>query len=1158
MNKKSLPDIVLIKKYRRKHFFRTMKITTLLLFMLIFCLHAENSNSQNVRVTFHKHDSRLETILNEIEKQTEYLFIYNKHVNVNRKVSVDFKKASLQEALGKLFDGTDVKFEIDGSYVLLSPKNGPSNTSPSVLQQSLKEIKGVVVDPHGEPIGGANIMEKGTTNGIMTDGEGRFVLQVTPGCLLRVSYIGYKPIEIQVKKQSSFTIQLEEDMELLEEVVVVGYAVQKKANLSGSVATVDTKKLDDRPVVSVGHALQGAVASLNIDPSSGDPNDLPSFNIRGFTSINGGSPLVVIDGVISDASQLNRLNPTDIANISVLKDAASSAIYGSRAAYGVILVTTKTGDSEHVSVNYNNNFSFRSMTDKPQYLLDSYVHYNDWNIANGSPQFPQELLEAAKAYMADPTKPDGMYIPSLGEYFYVRTDDIYDEFYKNNAFSTNHTIDISGKTDKINYYISGGYQYQDGLIRYGVFNFNQYNVRSKLDIQLTPWWKVGSNTSFVSSYNRSSSSYLTSYSEALDQVTGNFVAPVKTSDGHWYDFTWQFGDFEDGGRAKKYDDTFSQLFTTKIDLIKDVLFINGQFNYSIQKTKVDYNRLSWDLYVGPGMFDSAFNSPNSATNENGTIRHMTYDAYATFNKTFAEKHYLNAILGVNQEEYRYNQQNMSKTQLISQSLPTVQLAYGTSKVGEETETWALRGLYGRLNYIYDQKYIFEFNFRRDGTSRFPKKDRFVLNPSASVGWIVSEEKFFTPLRSVVDMFKIRASYGRLGNQDVSAYAYIPVMNSYKSAYILGGTQPIVVGTPGLVAGNLTWEKVTTSDVGVDLTFLRNRLIFTGDIYRRDTKDMLTTGEVLPTVLGTSVPQENAADLKTTGFDLTVSWRDKIQVAGKPLQYGIEFNLSDSQSEITKFSNPTGTLTSYYKGMKIGEIWGLKTLGLYKTDQEAKDGPDQTEILISPAQYPATAGSINFQDRDKDGKISRGKYTLDDHGDYYKIGNSSIRYRFGTTLSASWNGIDCSLFFQGVMKHQYAPGTSDQLFWGKYAAAWYSEMEGHYYDRWREDNKNPNAYWPVLTHSNASTWSPNRELAIPQTRYLQNAAYIRLKNLTLGYTLPAAWLTKYNIQRLRVFYSGDNLFCASGLYKYYNVDPENLGGHKYPFQRYNSFGINVTF
>lgn len=501
---------------------------------------------------------------------------------------------------------------------------------------------------------------------------------------------------------------------------------------------------------------------------------------------------------------------------------------------------------------------------------------------------------------------------------------------------------------------------------------------------------------------------------------------------------------------------------------------------------------------------------------------------------------------------------MKKTQLISQDLPTVQLAYGTPTVEESTEEWALRGAYGRLNYIFDNKYIIEFNGRYDGTSRFPYDNRYVFNPSGSVAWNVSEEKFFSSFKRVVDMFKVRASYGQLGNQDVSAYAYVASMASWKSPYILGGSNPMLVEVPGLVAGNLTWEKVRTTDVGIDLILLNNRLNFSGDIYRRDTRDMLTTGKVLPSVLGTGIPPENSADLKTTGFELTVSWRDKFDLAGKPLQYSIDFNLSDSRSKIIKFSNPTGTLTTFYEGMKIGEVWGLKVKGLYTTDEEAKNGPDQTEILMNPSLYPTTAGTLNYEDLNKDGRITRGSYTLNDHGDLTVIGNTEPRYRFGTTLGASWNGIDLSLFFQGVMKRNYAPDGSDHVFFGKYAQAWNVETVGHYQDRWREDNMDSNAYWPILTHASADRRILNREMMIPNDRYLQNAAYVRLKNLTFGYTFPKEWLSKAGIQRLRIFYSGDNLFCVSGLYKYYSVDPENLGAHKYPFQRFNSFGLNVTF
>lgn len=354
MNKKSLPDILLIKRFRRKHFFRAMKITTLLLFMFIFCLHAENSNSQNVSVTIHKNDVRLENVLNEIEKQTDYLFVYNKNVDVDCNVSVFFSKLDLQEALKNIFGGLNIQYEIDGRYVLLSSNKKGDRRIESLQQSGKKRILGTVVNKNGEPIIGANVIEKGSTNGIITGIDGKFVLSVDPTSTLQISYIGYQTKEVGVYGSSSLIVELQEDMELLDEVVVVGYAVQKKANLSGSVATLDTKKLEDRPVSNIGQALQGAVASLNVDPTSGDPNELPSFNIRGFASINGGSPLVVIDGVISDANQLNTLNPADIANVSVLKDAASAAIYGSRAAYGVILVTTKTGKTERVTVNYNN------------------------------------------------------------------------------------------------------------------------------------------------------------------------------------------------------------------------------------------------------------------------------------------------------------------------------------------------------------------------------------------------------------------------------------------------------------------------------------------------------------------------------------------------------------------------------------------------------------------------------------------------------------------------------------------------------------------------------------------------------------------------------------------------------------------------------------
>lgn len=1158
MNKKSFSDTVVQKRYLQKHFFRIMRTTAFLLFLFVFCLSAENTNSQNVNVTLKSNNMELEKVLNEIEQQTDFLFVYNNHVNVSRKVSVNLKKASLERTLENLFKGTNVKYSIDGTYILLST-NEPNTKSPSTLavdQQLKRTISGIIKDEKGEPIVGANVVEKGTSNGTITDMNGKFNLSVEKRATLNVSYIGYLSQNIPVGEKKELNIQLIEDTQKLEEVVVVGYAVQKKANLSGSVATVDTKKLDDRPIINIGQALQGSVANLNVDPTSGDPNDLPSFNIRGFTSINGGSPLVVIDGVISDAVQLNHLNPVDVENISVLKDAASSAIYGSRAAYGVILVTTKTGKSEHVTINYNDNFSWRGLTSKPKDVMNSSIFYSDWNESNMSQFWSDEFLNAAKQYEADHSKPNGMYLANLDEWMYYDTHDRYSEIYKNDAFSMNHNINISGKTDLVNYYLSGGYNGQDGILKYGRNDYDQYNMRTKLEIQLTPWWKMGTNTDFISSEYKTNTYYLNNLSSNMQSTIGMCnVGPIKTDEGYFFDWATDIGCLEDGGNAKKHDMTIKELLTTRFDILKDVLFVNGQFNYSLQKVNTDEAVIPFIGSGGPGIYWTN-QDVSSATANNGSVRHVTWDAYATFVKTFAQKHYFNAIFGFNQEAYRYNQQDMSKTHLISTNSPSVQLAYGASTVNENTTTWALRGLYGRLNYIYDSKYIFEFDFRRDGTSRFPHKDRVVLNPSASVGYLLSEEKFFAPLKKTINMFKIRGSYGRLGNQDVSAYAYIPTMSAYKSSYLLGGSQPMVVNAPGLVAGNLTWEKVNTADLGIDLALFGNKLTFTGDIYNRTTKGMLTAGQVLPAVLGADVPQENAADLKTLGYDLTLSWKDSKKVGGKPLQYGVDINFSDSYAEITKFENPTGTLNSHYKGERLGDIWGLHTLGLYATDEDAKKGPDQSQVLLLPSAYPASAGTLNWEDRNGDNKITKGSWTLNDHGDYSVIGNSSIRYRFGATLSASWNGVDFSAFFQGVLKHQYAPTPNDKFFWGKFRAPWYNEPYGTYYDRWTVENQNVNAYFPRLWLPNAQ--STNCELGIPQTRYLQNAAYIRLKNLTLGYTLPQRWVSKLNIKRLRVYYSGENLCFLTGLYKYYKMDPENLDFAKYPLQRNNSIGVNITF
>lgn len=1022
------------------------------------------------------------------------------------------------------------------------------------VEQSKLTVSGIVKDAKGEPVIGANVVESGTSNGVITDLDGNFSLSVSEGAALEISYMGYKSQTVKVSKGKILHIALEEDSEVLDEVVVVGYGVQKKVDLSGAVATVPTKVLKDRPVTNVGQALQGSVANMNVTIGSGQATDSPSFNIRGTTSLNGGSPLVVIDGVVSSAAELNRMNPADIGSISVLKDAASSAIYGSRAAFGVILVTTKTAGQEKLTINYNNNFAMRKLSSMADVITDPYIvaqtrntmSYPWYNLYNA------DQLAYAKKVSEDPSV-SPYYLNPDGTYSYFGHTDWFKEAYKNLAFSTNHTIDISGKTDRVDYYFSANYNFQDGMVKYGTDKFNKYNLRSKLNFKITDWWTVGNNTSYVVS-DYDSPEYLgSSYYWEVNRI--NPMDVIRNPDGSW---TKQgasvFGRMLEGGRWYQQKTTLNTQFTTKIDIIKDVLFVNGSFNYVTQKNNEEGATLPIEYYEGPERQALVLDEISQAYMNNTNARTLTFDAYVTFHKKFNEKHDFTAMVGYNQEDWRSNYSSSSRKELITPSLPSQGLASGDMSVGQSIQTMSLRSVFGRLNYTFNNKYIFAFNGRYDGTSRFPHDSRYVFNPSGSVGWVVSEEKFFEPVKKVVNFLKFRFSYGSLGNQDLedNYYAYLATMGSGKIGQILGGKQPIGVSAPGLVSGDLTWETVTTADWGMDINLFDNRLTATVDGYIRRTKNMLTAGAQLPNVLGTSEPLANAADLKTTGWDLTVTWRDQFKLAGKPFNYNVAFNIGDSRAWITRFSNESGTLDDYYEGWEIGDLWGLVTEGFFTSQEDIKSHADQTEVSAYPGTLTIEPGDLKFKDLNGDGKINEGAWTLADHGDYTIIGNTRARYGFGFNLGGDWNGIDFSLFIQGVLKKDYSP-SGDLYFWGIFQQPWTNITEGNYYDRWTEEN--PDGYFPRFKPYVAEG---GKEAAITQTRYLQNAAYARLKNLSVGYTLPQSWTRKVNIERLRVFFSGDNLCEITGLYKNYKIDPECLGGQMYPLQRSYSFGLNVTF
>lgn len=1124
--------------------------------MSFFCasqLYVMAGNAQNSVIVLPSKQVTIGTLFSEIESQTDYLVVYsNREMDVDAKVDLSHKKGKVKDVLDELSEETGMKYEYTNNYIVFSK----AGTTELQQEQAKVKVTGKIYDAKTkEPIIGATIVEKGTTNATVSDMNGNFTVNVTSSTSkLDISYVGYVPQRQSVKAGGVMYVALTEDTQALDEVVVVGYAVQKKVNLSGAVSTVSTKQLENRPVTNVGQALQGTVANLNVTIGSGQATDSPSFNIRGTTSLNGGEPLIVIDGVISSAWVLNNMTPTDIASISVLKDAASSAIYGSRAAYGVILVTTKSGASEKLTVSYSNNFSMRSNTKMPDIISDPYtvatwrntMSYPWYNLYN------EEQLAYAKQLSEDPSLSPYFLNPS-GTYTYFGNTDWVGEAYKDAAFSTSHTVDVSGKTDKVSYYLSAGYNFTDGMIRYGTDKYNRYNLRSKLSFNITKNWTVANNTSLTIKDYDAPDGLGSGYYWGINRI--NPMDVPRNPDGSWTkQGATYFGDFESGGRSKEKGFHLTTQFTTRWDLVKDVLFVNGSFSYTTDTNRNKWYYLPVPYYDGPDRAPYYLNEVSGVGGNSSYSKNLTFDAYATFTKTFNKKHSVTAIVGFNQEEYRYENVSYSRKELISNSLPSIGLATGDMSMGESVSTLALRSGYGRLNYTFADKYIIEFNGRYDGTSRFPKDSRFVFSPSGSAAWVMSKEKFFQPLEKVISFLKLRYSYGVLGNQDVSSYyPYVASMGSGKISQILDGKQPVYVSAPGLVSGDLTWEKVSTSNLGLDVNFFNNRLTFSGDVYVRRTKDMLTAGTPLPNVLGTSVPQANAADLKTKGWEVTLGWKDRFKLAGKPFNYQLGFNLADSRAWITKFDNPTGSLSNYYVGREIGEIWGYTTLGFFTSEEEIANHADQSKLTSYPGTRPLAPGDLKFADLNEDGEVYQGTYTLEDHGDLTIIGNSRKRYTYGFTAAGDWNGIDFSLFLQGVGKRDYNP-SGDLYFWGIYAQPWTNITEGNYYDHWTEET--PDAYFPRPKSYVAEQSS--KEAGLAQTRYLQNAAYMRLKNITLGYTLPEKWMQKVGLSRVRVYFSGDNLFELSGLYKYYKVDPEGLGGQQYPLQRSYSLGLNVIF
>ena len=1057
-----------------------------------------------------------------------------------------------------------------------------------------KTITGKVLDSGNLPVVGAAVIQEGTRNGNTTGVNGEFSINVpAKEVTLEVSCLGYVTQRVTVPAtQGTVTVILSEDTMSISETVVVGYGTQKKVNLTGAISVVESSSLENRTATTLGHMLQGSVPGLNITTSSGYPGSSPSINIRGTNSINGGSPLVLIDGVEGDMA---RVNPNDVESISVIKDASSAAIYGARASFGVILITTKNGASTDgkATVRYSGRLGWQANTTSRDYETTGYwsvyvnnffwerynpgtlyINYNDEDMA--------ELKARINDKVEDPSRPWVVEKMRNGRntYLYYANHDWYHTLYRDSHPVQQHNISMSGGTKNIHYFLSGNYDREQGVLNLHPDIMNKYTLRAKIDFKLTDWATFSNNFSFYGkNYVYSGNSGVNgSFNSFNNHALACF--PLTHPDGTYvYKTRVTSYNIANGyhlalaGNATNQDRLTNFSNTSELTLNPFKAFtVKANFTYAYTQNRT-WNRQTNATYSrdpgttvteSTGMFLDRLNSGYTTT------QYYATNVYGTYDNMFGQHHFT-ATAGFNFETSRVEAASLSGQNLMSEELNNYALlgtsADGTvvTTLGGSDNSYAIEGIFGRLNYDYAGKYLFEVSGRYDGTSRFARGHRWGFFPSASIGWRVSEEPFFEPLKPGFENLKIRASYGTLGNQQVGYYDYIRTISISNLSYLFGNQSAVskqaTISNP--TAGNLTWETAEQKNLGIDAAWLSNRLTFTGEFYIRDTKDMLTAGYALPEAYGASSPKMNTADMRTKGYELTLGWRDGFQLAGKPFNYNVTAIFSDYYSTITKYNNPTKSFSeSYYEGMRIGEIWGYHIDGFFMSDEEAAAYTVNQTSVNNLMPGGLKAGDLKYADLDGDGKIGIGANTVDDPGDRKIIGNSQPRFNYGLTVGFNWMNFDVSVFFQGVGKIQWYPPTNAVAFWGPFSRPYVTCLPKNFMEKcWNEETNTP-SYFPRARGYVAL--GTNRELGAVNDKYLQNIAYTRFKNLTVGYTVPQKITKKAGIEGLRVYFSGENLAYWSPFKKICDyIDPEearvNVNTvYQYPWQKTMMFGVDITF
>ena len=1071
-----------------------------------------------------------------------------------------------------------------------------------VLGLWAENIEGRVSDALGEPLIGVSVMVEGTTVGTVTDFDGNYQIDAPLNSTLVFSYVGYETANVKVQGRRLVNVTLKEDNKLLEEVVVVGYDTQRKANLTGAVASVSVgDQLEGRPITNVGTGLQGATPGLTVTQSSGRIGQTPTFRIRGavgtFLNESGSQPLILVDGV--EISDISMINGDDIQDISVLKDAASSSIYGTRAAFGVILITTKKGaeNQSKFNVRYSNNFSWATPTVLPK-VAKSYVgaqmaldarnrrvpgttlfkngcglvwdqnaiyKMEDWETVYGNVDLGPEMKEGRDFEII------------AGDAYFYRSWDAANEYVKDFSFSQQHNISVGGTVGKTNYYLGLGYMGQDGVVKVNPDKYSRYSVDFSTDAEVFKWFRVRSKLLYARTDLETPFNYgLTGYDALYYLYRWPAIMPYGTyKDKPFRNSLTETAAASMDSNLKDYMRvSIGATFQFYKDLSLDIDYTYNLDNQSITQRGGKVG--GWDFWNG-GMVLSENWAEASKNKVDKYVYLRNYhagNAVLRYKHTWADAHKFSAFAGMNIEYKEVDYVNAEKRDLLDQSKPEISLAVGDDFVYGSRTSWAIMGFFARINYSYKDKYLIELNGRVDGSSRFPVNKQWGFFPSGSIGWVASEENFWDALKPWWSFAKLRASYGAVGNQDIGNNRFRAIMSSTTSGWIINDVNEPTFTMPTALADGFTWETIKTIDAGFDFRFFNDDLGLSFDWYRRINDGMVVGGAELPSTFGATAPYENAAQLTTNGFELGLDYHHKFS---NGLRINASFSLADAMTLVTKHPRKETSVIdgSNYEGKEYGEIWGFETDRLFQEDDFHTEVVDGKNVLVLNPDIPTQTyfekasgygykygpGDVKYKDLDGDGDINWGSKTVADHGDLKRIGNTTPRFEYNFRIGLDWYGVDLSIFFQGVGSRQYwATGTMMIPGWNFSEGVFYD----HQTDYWTPTNTD--AFYPRLTEMNQpGQYSAASFNFLCQTRYLLDMSYLRLKNITVGYSLQPNVLKKMHFEKFRIYASFENVAEFDHLGNY-PIDPETatsagdggaMGwGRIYPFTRQMSFGLQI--